>query len=101
MWVREVMDCPVFARFGCFRDKGQGRHLEWAQLGLQLPACERADVSAGCELIMDNDVIYIEKSLNRRVIRRGVSAVYMRDSKVKTIRKAFDKGWILEQQSVA
>jgi len=50
---------------------------------------------------MDNDVIYIEKSLNRRVIRRGVSAVYMRDSKVKTIRKAFDKGWILEQQSVA
>jgi len=47
---------------------------------------------------MDNDVIYIEKSLNRRVIRRGVSSVYTQDSKVKAIGKAFDKGWILKQQ---
>ena len=72
MGVGEIMYRPILARFRGFRYQQQGRRLERAQTGFQLCACERADVLARCELILDNGFIYTVKGANGPVIWRGV-----------------------------
>ena len=65
--------------------------MERAQNGLELAACERADIAPHCKLVIDNMTIYIMECCNRRVIGRGVGTWDRGDSEVKSVCEAMQQ----------